>query len=56
MIDNLNRREMLHAVGICLDRWDAMMGDAQWQCLGFAKQAGIIKAVPPKSKFALVLP
>jgi hypothetical protein len=47
---------MLQAGGIFLDRWDAKIVDAQWQFLDVAKQAGIIKAVPPKSKFALVLP
>jgi ABC-type nitrate/sulfonate/bicarbonate transport system substrate-binding protein len=49
-------KKMLQAGGIFLDRWDAKIVDAQWQFLDVAKQAGIIKAVPPKSKFALVLP
>jgi hypothetical protein len=47
---------MLQAGGIFLDKWDAKIVDAQWQFLEVAKQAGIIKAVPSKSKFALVLP
>jgi hypothetical protein len=49
-------KKMLQAGGIFLNKWDAKIVDAQWQFLDVAKQAGIIKAVPPKSKFALVLP
>jgi ABC-type nitrate/sulfonate/bicarbonate transport system substrate-binding protein len=49
-------KKMLQAGGIFLDKWDAKIVDAQWQFLEVAKQAGIIKAVPSKSKFALVLP
>ncbi|HEY1235712.1 MAG TPA: ABC transporter substrate-binding protein [Candidatus Binatia bacterium] len=48
-------KKMLQAEGIFLARWDAKIVDAQWQFLEVAKQAGIIKAVPPKNKFALVL-
>ena len=49
-------KKMLQAGGIFLDKWDAKIVDAQWQFLEVAKQVGIIKAVPPKNKFALVLP
>ena len=49
-------KKMLQAGGIFLDKWDAKIVDAQWQFLEVAKQAGIIKAVPPKNKFASVLP
>jgi ABC-type nitrate/sulfonate/bicarbonate transport system substrate-binding protein len=49
-------KKMLQAGGIFLDKWDAKIVDAQWQFLDVAKQAGIIKAVPAKNKFALVLP
>lgn len=48
-------KKMLKEGGIFLDRWDPKVVDAQWKFLDLAKQAGIIKAVPAKDKYALVL-
>ena len=48
-------KKLLQAGGIFLDKWDPKIIDAQWQFLELAKQAGIIKAVPPKGKYSLVL-
>lgn len=48
-------KKMLKEGGIFLDRWDPKVVDAQWKFLDLAKQAGIIKAVPAKEKYALVL-
>lgn len=48
-------KKMLQDGGIFLDRWDSNVVDANWKFLELAKQAGIIKAVPAKGKYALVL-
>ncbi len=48
-------KKMLQAGGIFLDRWNPKVVDAQWQFLDLAKQVGIIKAVPAKDKYSLVL-
>ncbi len=48
-------KKMLQAGGIFLDKWDPKIVDAQWQFLDLAKQKGIIKAVPPKDKYSLIL-
>jgi ABC-type nitrate/sulfonate/bicarbonate transport system substrate-binding protein len=48
-------KKLLQAGGIFLDKWDPKIVDAQWQFLDLAKQAGIIKAVPPKDKYSLIL-
>lgn len=48
-------KKMLQAGGIFLDKWDAKIVDAQWKFLDLAKQVGIIKAVPPKDKYSLIL-
>jgi hypothetical protein len=48
-------KKMLQDGGIFLDRWDSKVVDANWKFLELAKQAGIIKAVPAKDKYALVL-
>ena len=48
-------KKLLQAGGIFLDKWDPKIVDAQWQFLELAKQAGIIKAVPPKDKYSLIL-
>ena len=48
-------KRMLKEGGIFLARWDSKVVDAQWKFLDLAKQAGIIKAVPSKDKYALVL-
>jgi ABC-type nitrate/sulfonate/bicarbonate transport system substrate-binding protein len=48
-------KKMLQAGGIFLDKWDLKIIDAQWKFLDLAKQTGIIKAVPAKDKYALVL-
>ena len=48
-------KKMLQAGGIFLDKWDAKIVDAQWKFLELAKQVGIIKAVPAKEKYSLVL-
>jgi ABC-type nitrate/sulfonate/bicarbonate transport system substrate-binding protein len=48
-------KKMLDEGGIFLDKWDPKTVDAQWKFLELAKQAGIIKAVPAKDKYALVL-
>ncbi len=48
-------KKMLQAGGIFLDQWDPKIIDAQWKFLDLAKQVGIIKAVPPKEKYSMVL-
>jgi hypothetical protein len=48
-------KKMLQAGAIFLDKWDPKIIDAQWKFLDLAKQAGIIKAVPAKDKYSLVL-
>lgn len=48
-------KKMLQAGGIFLDKWNPKIVDAQWQFLELAKQRGIIKAVPSKDKYSLVL-
>jgi ABC-type nitrate/sulfonate/bicarbonate transport system substrate-binding protein len=48
-------KRMLQEGRIFLDKWDAKVVDAEWKFLELAKQAGIIKAVPAKDKYALVL-
>lgn len=48
-------KKMLQAGGIFLDKWDAKIVDSQWKFLDLAKEAGIIKAVPAKDKYSLVL-
>jgi ABC-type nitrate/sulfonate/bicarbonate transport system substrate-binding protein len=48
-------KKMLQAGGIFLDQWDPKIIDAQWKFLDLAKQVGIIKAVPPKDKYSMVL-
>lgn len=48
-------KKMLQAGGIFLDKWDPKIVDAQWKFLDLAKQVGIIKAVPAKDKYSLVL-
>ena len=48
-------KKMLQEGGMFLDRWDPKVVDAQWKFLDLAKQAGIIKAVPAKDKYALIL-
>jgi len=48
-------KKMLQAGGIFLDKWDPKIIDSQWKFLDLAKQAGIIKAVPAKDKYSLVL-
>jgi ABC-type nitrate/sulfonate/bicarbonate transport system substrate-binding protein len=48
-------KKMLQAGGIFLDKWDSKIIDAQWQFLDVAQKVGIIKAVPAKSKYALIL-
>jgi ABC-type nitrate/sulfonate/bicarbonate transport system substrate-binding protein len=48
-------KKMLQAGGIFLDQWDPKIVDAQWQFLDVAKKAGIIKAVPAKSKYSMIL-
>jgi ABC-type nitrate/sulfonate/bicarbonate transport system substrate-binding protein len=48
-------KKMLQAGGIFLDKWDPKIVEAQWKFLDLAKQVGIIKAVPAKDKFSLVL-
>lgn len=48
-------KKMLQAGGIFLDKWDPKIVDAQWKFLELAKDAGIIKAVPAKDKYSLVL-
>jgi ABC-type nitrate/sulfonate/bicarbonate transport system substrate-binding protein len=48
-------KKMLKEGGIFLDRWDSKVVDAEWKFLELAKQAGVIKAVPTKDKYALVL-
>jgi len=48
-------KKMLQEGRIFLERWDPKVVDAQWKFLQLAKDAGIIKAVPAKDKYALVL-
>ena len=48
-------KKMLQEGRIFLERWDDKVVDAQWKFLELAKQTGIIKAVPAKDKYALVL-
>jgi ABC-type nitrate/sulfonate/bicarbonate transport system substrate-binding protein len=48
-------KKMLQEGGMFLERWDPKVIDAQWKFLDLAKEAGIIKAVPAKDKYALVL-
>ena len=48
-------KKMLQAGGIFLDKWDSKIVDAQWKFLEVAKQVGIIKAVPAKDKYSLIL-
>lgn len=48
-------KKMLQAGGIFLDQWNPKIIDAQWKFLDLAKQVGIIKAVPPKDKYSMVL-
>ncbi|MGH7852307.1 MAG: ABC transporter substrate-binding protein [Candidatus Binatia bacterium] len=48
-------KKMLQEGRIFLERWDPKVVDAQWKFLELAKQTGIIKAVPAKEKYALVL-
>jgi ABC-type nitrate/sulfonate/bicarbonate transport system substrate-binding protein len=48
-------KKMLKEGGIFLSKWDDKVVDAQWKFLDLAKTAGIIKAVPAKNKYALVL-
>ena len=48
-------KKMLQEGRIFLERWDPKVVDAQWKFLELAKQTGIIKAVPAKDKYALVL-
>lgn len=48
-------KKMLQSGGIFLDEWDPKIVDAQWQFLELAKQARIIKAVPAKEKYSLIL-
>ena len=48
-------KKLLQAGGIFLDKWDSKIVDAQWKFLDLAKQVGIIKAVPAKDKYSLVL-
>ncbi|HSC43657.1 MAG TPA: ABC transporter substrate-binding protein [Candidatus Binatia bacterium] len=48
-------KKMLQAGGIFLDKWDPKIVDAQWKFLDLAKQVGIIKAVPAKDKYSLIL-
>jgi hypothetical protein len=48
-------KKMLKEGGIFLDRWDPKVVDAEWKFLELAKQAGVIKAVPAKDKYGLVL-
>ncbi|HEX5606075.1 MAG TPA: ABC transporter substrate-binding protein [Candidatus Binatia bacterium] len=48
-------KKMLQAGGIFLDKWDPKIVDSQWKFLDLAKQVGIIKAVPAKDKYSLVL-
>ena len=48
-------KKMLQAGGIFLDQWDPKIIDAQWKFLDLAKQVGIIKAVPAKDKYSMVL-
>jgi ABC-type nitrate/sulfonate/bicarbonate transport system substrate-binding protein len=48
-------KKMLQEGRIFLEKWDDKVVDAQWKFLELAKQTGIIKAVPAKDKYALVL-
>jgi ABC-type nitrate/sulfonate/bicarbonate transport system substrate-binding protein len=48
-------KKMLQEGRIFLERWNPKVIDAQWKFLELAKEAGIIKAVPAKDKYALVL-
>ena len=48
-------KKMLQEGRIFLERWNDKVIDAQWKFLELAKQMGIIKAVPAKDKYALVL-
>jgi ABC-type nitrate/sulfonate/bicarbonate transport system substrate-binding protein len=48
-------KKMLQEGRIFLERWNNKVVDAQWKFLDLAKQTGIIKAVPAKDKYAIVL-
>ena len=48
-------KKMLQTGGIFLPKWDPKVVDAQWKFLELAKQVGIIKAVPAKEKYSLIL-